>query len=398
MIKLTKEKSDRMSIFDQVYARQNTHSLKWDKMEAVYQIEDASQLLAMWVADMDFAPPQAVIDALHKRMEHPIFGYSIMSEASKQAIVGWFERRHRWTINPQTMLFHSGVVPAIATIVDCFTTTEDTIVVSAPIYPPFFNVPKNLKRPFIFCDLIEDNGHYRFDFDTLEEAFKEASLYILCNPHNPGGMTWSQQDLETIVALAIKHNVLILSDEIHGDLLIDDNKHIPLLTVARAEEANIITCIAPTKTFNIAGIQAAMMVVPNEDLKRQLQQYGMAHGHFELNTFAAVVLEAAYNEGDAWLDELQHYLSKNMDYVINELTQIPGIRIQKPQATYLMWIDYRETGLEEKEVMQRLLDHHLALDPGTKYSEKGRGFLRMNVAAPFATIQEGVKRFTQAFA
>lgn len=386
-----------MSVFDQVYPRRNTNSLKWDKMEKVYNMEDASELLAMWVADMDFAPPQAVINALHKRLEHPIFGYSLVNEDCKNAIVSWFKRRHNWTIDPSTILFQSGVVPAIANIVDTFTQVGDKIVVSAPIYPPFFNVPKNQKRELILCDLNEDNGIYSFNFDTLEAAFKEAKMYILCNPHNPGGMTWSKDDLEKIVELAIKHDVLILSDEIHADLLIDGHTHIPLLTVARAEEAKIVTCIAPTKTFNIAGIQAAMIVAPNKQLHKAIELYGIAHGHFELNTFVSTALEAAYNEGDAWLDELQSYLSKNMDYVIKELTKIPGIKINKPQATYLVWIDYRETGLEEKEMMNRLLTiGKLALDPGTKYSETGRGFLRMNVAAPFELIKDGVERFKKA--
>ncbi|WP_431027641.1 MalY/PatB family protein [Lysinibacillus sp. LZ02] len=386
-----------MSVFNQVYPRRNTRSLKWDKMEKVYNMDDASELLAMWVADMDFAPPQAVVDALHKRLEHPIFGYSLVDDHCKNAIVSWFERRHNWTIDPNLMLFHSGVVPAIANIVSAFTEPNDKIVVSTPIYPPFFNVPKNQKRDLIMCDLHEENGTYRFNFDTLEAAFKEAKMYILCNPHNPGGMTWSQQDLEKIIELAIQHDVFILSDEIHADLLIGDNKHIPLLTVARANEANIITCIAPTKTFNIAGIQAAMTVSSNVELKRALEQYGAAHGLFELNAFVSTAVEATYTEGDAWLDELRTYLSNNMDYVIEELTKIPGIHIQKPQATYLIWIDYRETGIEEKDMMNRLLTiGKLALDPGTKYSEAGRGFLRMNVAAPFETIQEGVERFKKA--
>lgn len=386
-----------MSVFDQVYERRNTNSLKWDKMDKVYNMEDTSELLAMWVADMDFAPPQAVLDALHKRLQHPIFGYSLVNDDCRDAIVSWFKRRHNWTIDPNTILFQSGVVPAIANIIDTFTQVGDKIVVSTPIYPPFFNVPKNQQRELIFCDLHEENGVYRFNFDTLETAFKEAKMYILCNPHNPGGMTWSKTDLEKIVELAIKHDVFILSDEIHADLLIDGHQHIPLLTVARAEEANIVTCIAPTKTFNIAGIQAAMIVTPNKQLQRALELYGIAHGHFELNTFVSTALEAAYNEGDAWLDELQQYLSKNMDYVIEQLTAIPGIKINKPQATYLVWIDYRGTGLEEQEIMNRLLTiGKLALDPGTKYSEAGRGFLRMNVAAPFETIKEGVERFKKA--
>lgn len=389
-----------MSIFEETHARRNTRSVKWDKMNEVYSLSNASDILPMWVADMDFAAPQPVIDALYKRLEHPVFGYSYVCDDCKEAIVSWFKKRHQWTIDPATILFNQGVVPAIASIVEAFTAPGDKIAVSTPVYPPFFKVPQHQQREIVSCDLIEDNGTYHYDFRQLEEMFKQGvKMYILCNPHNPGGIVWPQEDLERLVELAIQYDVFIISDEIHADLLLDENKHIPLLTVKRADEANIITCIAPTKTFNIAGIQAAMMVVPNEQFRQKLEQYAFAHGQSGLNTFAAAAVQSAYTHGEQWLDELLSYLSKNMDYIIEELTAIPGIQIAKPQATYLLWIDYRATGLEEKEVMDRLLTvGKLALEPGTKYGEAGRGFLRMNAAASFETIKDGVQRFKKAFA
>lgn len=388
-----------MSVFDKVYGRRSTRSLKWDLMNTVYNIPDSSEILPMWVADMDFAAPQQITDALHKRLEHPVFGYSYVCDDCKDAIVSWFERRHQWTIDPAAILFNQGVVPAIASIVETFTEPGDKIAVSTPVYPPFFNIPNHQQRSIVSCDLVEDGGTYRYDFYQLEEAFKQGvKMYILCNPHNPGGTVWAQEDLERLVELAIQYDVIIISDEIHADLVLDGNKHIPLLIVKRAEEAKILACIAPTKTFNIAGIQAAMTVVPDPHLRAQLEQHALAHGHFELNTFAPAAIHAAYTFGDAWLDELLDYLSKNMDYVIGELNTIPGIQVTKPQATYLLWIDTRATGLEENEVMNRLLTvGKLALEPGTKYGEAGRGFLRMNVAAPFETIKDGVQRFKKAF-
>ncbi|MGM9950143.1 MAG: MalY/PatB family protein [Lysinibacillus sp.] len=388
-----------MSIFDELHVRRSTRSVKWDKMDMVYNFPDTSDVLPMWVADMDFAAPKEVIDALRKRLEHPVFGYSYVCDDCKNAVVSWFERRHQWTIDPKTILFNQGVVPAIASIIETFTEPGDKIAISTPVYPPFFNVPQHQQREVVSCDLIEEDGFYHYDFDRLEETFKQGvSMYILCNPHNPGGIVWSQEDLERLVELAIQYDVMIISDEIHADLLIDGSRHIPLLTVKRADEARIITCIAPTKTFNIAGIQAAMMVVPNSLFRSKLTQHALAHGHFELNAFASAAAQAAYAHGDAWLDELLAYLSRNMDYVIQELTAIPGVQVAKPQATYLMWIDYRATGIEEKEMMDRLLTTgKLALEPGTKYGEAGRGFLRMNVAAPFETVKDGVQRFKKVF-
>lgn len=386
-----------MSIFDKVISRKNTRSVKWGKMETIFNVEDATDILPMWVADMDFQAPQVVLDALKERLEHGIFGYSYVCEGCKKAIVQWFETRHNWPINPNTILFHHGVIPIIASTLETFTSKEDKIGMLSPVYPPFFNIPKSQEREIIHLVMDENDGQYSIDFEKLEDLFKQIKLFILCNPHNPAGIVWSKEELEKIVDLAIQYDVYLLSDEIHADLIFGDKKHIPVCTLENAKNAKVIAAIAPTKTFNLAGIQAAMMVVENDELRKQLEAHSQAHGQTDLNAFAAASVKAAYLEGASWLDELIAYISKNMDYVIKELNELRGIKVRKPDGTYLLWIDYRETGFTEKEMMDRLLNiGKVALEPGTKYGTAGRGFLRMNVACPFELVKDGVERFKRA--
>ncbi|MFY3791836.1 MalY/PatB family protein [Ureibacillus sp. MALMAid1270] len=392
-----------MSInFDAIYNRRNTNSLKWDqfkdRIKAKYNVHDSDDILPMWVADMDFAIPEVITDAIKERLDHPIFGYSYVSDLCKQAIQNWFIKRHNWKIETNTILFQQGVVPAIASIIETFTEPGDKVCISTPVYPAFFNIPKAQKREVVAVDLTLRNNAYEYDFVALEDAFKTGvKVYILCNPHNPGGVVWSEKDLETLVQLCIKYDVLLISDEIHADIVFEGYKHIPTLMVKDAEKAKIITCIAPTKTFNIAGIHAAMMVVPDNRLRMELSQNLQAHGLGDLNILAAPAVQAAYEKGEEWLDSMIQYISKNMDYVVEELNKIEGITVTKPNATYLLWIDYRETGLSESEMMERLLvKGRLAIEPGTKYEEAGRGFLRINVACPFETVKEGVQRFKKS--
>lgn len=387
-----------MSNFDLVLQRRKTRSLKWDMMEKIYSLEDASQVLPMWVADMDFKAPQPVLDAIQDRLEQGILGYSYVCEGCKKSIISWFEKRHKWQIDSSTILFHHGVIPIIATVIETFTKPGDQIGMMTPVYPPFFNLPASQNRQITQVTLREQKGKYSIDFDMLEQTFKEGvKLFILCNPHNPGGIVWTNDDLQSIVDLAIQYDVMILSDEIHADLTTKGHQYTPLLSLPNASNAKIITAIAPTKTFNLAGIQAAMMVVPNEDLRAKLEQNAVAHGYTELNVFASAAVQAAYTYGAAWLDELLEYIDKNMDYCRNELNAIQGIHVRKPEGTYLMWIDYRGTGLTEEEIMHQLLHiGKVALEPGTKYGEAGRGFLRMNVACPFETLQDGIERIKKA--
>lgn len=388
--------------FDELYNRTNTNSLKWDqfkdRIKDKYNVHESDDILPMWVADMDFAIPEVISDAIKERLNHPIFGYSYVSEQCKQAIQQWFEKRHNWSIDPTTILFHQGVVPAIATVIETFSEPGDKICISTPVYPAFFNIPQAQKREVVACDLVANDNGYEYDFVALEEAFKTGvKIYILCNPHNPGGVVWSEQDLEKIVQLCITYDVLLLSDEIHADIVFEGYQHIPTLAIKDADKAKIVTAIAPTKSFNIAGIHAAMMVVPDDSLRQQLTENLQAHGLGDLNLLAAAGVQAAYEKGEEWLDAMIQYISTNMDYVVQELNQIDGITVTKPNASYLVWIDYSKTGITESEIMQRLLvKGRLAIEPGTKYGEAGNGFLRMNVACPFETVKDGVERFKKA--
>lgn len=391
-----------MNNFDHVENRLNTNSIKWDKISTVFHLEDATNVLPMWVADMDFAAPPVLINALKKRLDHPVFGYSFESKSCTNAFTNWMEKRHNLHVEPKWVLYHEGVVPAIASIIETFTMESDAILVTPPIYPPFFTVPKRLNRIVKECPLLEKEGEYSFDFEKFEKITQEADvkLFILCHPHNPGGIEWSEHTLKKIIQICVKNDVLILSDEIHADLMLDGQKHTPLAKVAGELQNHIITCCAPTKTFNIAGIQAAMIIVPDQQKRLQLKKNAAKHARMGLSIFAATAVEAVYSdEGEQWLDQLLEYISSNMDLVIQSLTAaIPGIKIQKPQATYLLWIDYRNTGLTEEEAMNRLLTiGKLALEPGTKYGEQGKGFLRMNVGCARSVVEDGISRFIKAF-
>lgn len=388
-----------MSEFENVINRRESRSIKWDMMEDIYGIEDASDILPMWIADMDFAAPKVVIDAIQERLNHGVFGYSYICDACKDAVRNWLQERHAWQTKNEWMLFHHGVIPAIASVIETFTTKDDAVLITSPVYPPFFQIPGHMERTVVECTLLENEGRYSIDFAAFEQALqKNVKLFILCNPHNPGGIVWTIEELQKIIELCAKYDVLILSDEIHADLVFPEHKHIALASVAGEEAKRIITCVAPTKTFNLAGVQAAMMIVTDENVRAKLEQNALAHGQMQLNTFAAAALKAAYEKGGPWLEELVNIISTNMDYVIQKLqSAIPGINIKKPHGTYLLWIDYRDTGLTEEDMMDKLLNKgKLALEPGTKYGEAGRGFLRMNIACPPATVEDAVQRFITA--
>lgn len=388
-----------MKEFELVIDRKETRSVKWGNMEAVYGIDDASDILPMWIADMDFKAPQPIIAAMQERLDHGVFGYSYICTKCKDSVRSWLSSRHGWETQNDWMLFHHGVVPAIGTVVETFTKEGDNVLITSPVYPPFFNVPGHQNRNIIDCQLKEENGNYFIDFEAFERSLQQdVKLFILCNPHNPGGIVWSEEELRKILRLCKQYDVLVLSDEIHADLVLPDFKHIPLAKLAEEEGGKVITCVAPTKTFNLAGIQCAIMITEDEKLREALQQSAMAHGQMDLSAFAASALVSAYTECGEWLENLLEIISSNMDYVIDQLPKaVPGVSIQKPHSTYLLWIDYRGTGLSEEEMMDKLLNKgKLALEPGTKYGEAGRGFLRMNIATPRAIVEDGVNRFIKA--
>lgn len=384
----------QLSQFDQVINRKKTDSVKWDYTKRIFGVED---VLPMWVADMDFQAPEEVIDALHTRVDHGIFGYTMPGSKMEEAVKNWLKSRHSWEIDPKTITYSPGIVTAISMAIHAFTTSEDKIVVQPPVYYPFFEIAQKHKREVLYNQLLlNENFRYEIDFNDLEEKLSDerTKLFILCNPHNPSGRVWSEEELTKIGDLCIKHNVLIISDDIHSDLLLFGNQYTPIASIRKDIANQTITCIAPSKTFNLAGLQASILLIPNDSLKRRYNEVQQLFGVMGINTLGADAMQAAYEHGSNWLDELIQYLQENVllieEYLMNHL---PQVKIMRPESTYLVWIDVRSLNKSDKELQELLLNKgKLALHIGSKFGENGEGFLRMNIACPKETLLDGLKR------
>ncbi|MDA1476227.1 MalY/PatB family protein [Bacillus changyiensis] len=383
--------------FNTTHKRLGTQSVKWDLTNELFGVKDA---LPMWVADMDFRAPQEVIDALFERLEHGVFGYTSTSMKTKEAVVKWLSKRHGWEIEPSFITFSPGVVTALAIAVQAFTEPGDQVIVQPPVYPPFFEMVKKNGRSLLHNPLIETGGHYEMDFADLEKKFKDhdVKLFILCNPHNPSGRSWTKEELLKLGELCLHHQVTVISDEIHSDLMLDGLKHTPFASLSQELSELSITCIAPSKTFNLAGLQASAIIIPDHAKRSTFTKVLERLGLTSLNTFAVTAIEAAYTKGESWLDQLIPYIENNMNEVRRFLeSELPEIKIFKPDASYLLWLDCRAFGLSDQEMKRKLLHQgKLILEPGPKYGPGGEGFVRMNVACPLSVVKDGLNRLKMA--
>ncbi|WP_113926717.1 MalY/PatB family protein [Bacillus sp. P14.5] len=385
-----------MHNFDFSPDRKGTSSVKWDLTKTVFGRDD---VLPMWVADMDFPPPPQVLDSLHERIEHGVFGYTFTGDSLGKAVCSWMKERHNWAVKESSLLYSSGIVPAIATIINAFTEEGDGILMHSPVYTPFFSLAESNGRVVRKAPLIIKHGQYTVDFHAFEEALKQGvKLFLLCSPHNPGGRVWTKDELLKMAELCKTYNVLIISDEIHADLVHKPNKHIPIASLEKEIEEITLTLAAPSKTFNIAGLQASAMIIPNKDLREKVAEEHQKQGIFTLNTFGVVGMEAAYRHGDAWLDSLLSYLSENIREVTTFVEkELPELSVMDPEATYLLWFDFRKVGKTETELQDLLLNKgKLALEPGSKFGEDGEGFFRMNIACTRETLRDGLERLKKA--
>lgn len=378
--------------FDKVIDRSKSSSVKWDSTKNVFGTDD---VLPMWVADMDFHPPEEVIDAIRDRIDHGVFGYTFVPFSVTEAIQDWMKNRHDCEFKKSSIVFSEGVVPSISSAIRAYTEKGDRVLVHSPVYTPFFNMVKNNDRTLVTSNLIYENDRYELDFEDFEAKLKDGvKMFILCNPHNPGGRVWTRDELERIGDLCLKYDCLIVSDEIHSDLVFKPNVHIPIASIKEEFKEITTTFIAPSKTFNLAGIQASAAIIPNKELKAKFKEIQQQQGFFTLNTFAIAGMEAAYRKGEEWLEELLTYLDENMQLATQYINEnLPALKPMKADATYLLWIDCSELGLSDEELKEKLLyKGKLALEPGTKYGEGGEGFVRMNLACPRETLNEGLKR------
>ncbi|WP_347338981.1 MalY/PatB family protein [Paenalkalicoccus suaedae] len=386
-----------MHFFQEFIERKNTNSVKWDAVKTLYKSD--TELLPMWVADMDFRPPTAVIEALQERITHGVFGYTQIPDSTHQAIKDWYKNRQNFEIETEWITYSSGVVPSIGKTIQAFTEPGENVVVQSPVYTPFFSMVKDNGRNVVNVPLHEADGKYSIDFEALEEAFKnDAKLFLLCSPHNPVGRVWTREELHRIGLLCVQYDVILVSDEIHGDLVFEPHKQIPVASISQEIANQTITLIAPSKTFNLAGLQASAIITPNKKLRSKLQKIDRSQGFFTLNLAGIAAMEAAYSHGEEWLTELLDYLHGNAELVKSFIrAELPELSMELPEATYLLWIDFRKLGLSDEEIMDRLIKKgKLALNDGKSFGEGGSGFMRMNIACPRDTVAEGLKRLKLA--
>lgn len=385
--------------FDEIIPRHNTSCVKYDLLNHYFGSAD---LIPLWVADMDFKTPDFVVNAVKERASHEIYGYSIRPPSYDEAIINWFKRRHHWEINKEWMAFSPGVVPAMNMIVMGFTEPGDEIIVQPPVYFPFFSAVENNNRKLVHNQLLYKNGRYFFDFDDLEANITvRTKMLLLCNPHNPVGRAWTKDELSQLASICLKHNILILSDEIHCDLALPPHKHVPTATLSEAIANQTITTVAPSKTFNLAGMATSSVIISNPELKKKydkiLDQVHVGMG----NLFGNVATEAAYTHGDEWLDQMLDYVKDNCRFVIDYLeTFLPQIKPIPLEATYLLWLDCRNLGFgsdkELKEFMTKKAG--LAMSEGASFGPGGEGFMRMNLACPRAVLVKALEQLKQAYA
>lgn len=376
--------------FDQLIDRRSSNSLKWD----VKEIE-----LPMWVADMDFQTAPEIRQALARRVEHGIFGYSIIPDEWYLAYQNWWKRRHQFLIEKQWLMFVTGVVPAISSAVRKLTTPGENILIQTPVYNIFFNSILNNGRNVLESPLKYRDGVYEIDFGDLEEklADSQTTMMILCNPHNPVGKIWDRETLARIGALCRKHHVIVLSDEIHCDLTVPGKEYIPFASVSEDCRENSITCIAPTKTFNLAGLQTAAIMVPGEAFRNKMYRAINTDEVAEPNAFAVQAAVAAFSEGEAWLDALRTYLEENRRFAKRWLEErVPKIRLVDAEATYLLWLDCRALRGDASDFAGHLRETTgLYVSEGAQYGKCGAEFLRMNIACPRKTLEDGLKRLEE---
>lgn len=388
--------------FDRIISRNGTYSAKWEGFEAKFPGYNVEGALCMWVADMDFMCPHEVITAVKNRAEHGIYGYTSVAavEAFKEAASGWFERRYDYRTNTEWMLFIGGVVPSINSAIQEFTEPGDGIIVQQPVYYPFSDGVNDCGRTLKNNQLIGTNGYYSIDFENLEKLVREPTtkLIILCNPHNPVGRVWTRDELYRICKLCCDNGILIFSDEIHADLIMKGHTFVSTGTLSNDISQNLIISFAPTKTFNIAGLGASIIVVPNDQIRNKLEKRMLINRYPGSNVFGPIAGEAAYLHGDCYVDELVDYIEGNIDYAI-EYTQehLKGVRIIKPEGTYMVWVDFRDTGMNSKEIYTFILEKaKIAVDPGEWFGSGGDGFARFNFACPRSTVVTAMERLKNA--
>ena len=385
--------------FDEIIDRRNTSCLKYDfAAERGYPAD----ILPFWVADMDFRTPTPVIDALKARATHGIFGYTQVKDDYFTVLQNWFRTRHDWTVERSDLIITPGVVFAIVNAIRAFTKKGDAVLIQQPVYYPFANMIRQNERVLVDSPLRLIEGHYEIDFEDFEQKVIEHSvkLFILCSPHNPVGRVWTRAELEQLAAICLRHNVIVIADEIHEEFVRPGFRHIPFASLSEEAAAITVTCTSPSKTFNLAGLQISNIFIRNAQLRRRFKEELSRTGYDEPNTLGLTGAKAAYEHGAEWLTQLLAYIEENYARTKSFLAaHLPKVKIIEPEGTYLLWLDFSAYGLTDEALNEKIIrDAHLWLDDGPIFGAGGSGFQRINIACPWATLETGLQNLAEAFA
>jgi cystathionine beta-lyase len=389
--------------FDRIYDRENTDSAKWNNLREMFGSDD---VIPMWVADMDFPAAQPIIDALKNRAEHPFYGYTHPDDSVVQSVVDRMQRKFDWKIEPEWVVFTPGVIPALNVAVRALTHPGDGIVIQEPVYYPFFSVVNSSGCHIVNSGLKLENDRYLMDYSDLENKFVSGTgmrganrnrAIIICNPHNPVGRLWDRDELTRMGEIVIRNGRVVISDEIHCEILFRGYRHTPFASISDKFAQNSITCMAPSKTFSLAGIEISTIIIPNKELRDVFNsaRTGILPGP---NLFGYAALEAAYRYGDEWLEQVLDYLQGNLDFMNEYITEkIPEIKVIQPQGTYLIWLDCRELGLDNTELRKFMREKaKIGLNDGYMFGDSGSGFQRINIACPRSILEEALSRIEKA--
>lgn len=382
--------------FDEIIERKNTDCLKYDWAKDIFGSDD---VIPMWIADMDFRTPQCIVDVMRKRMEHEIFGYTFLSPQWKPAIINWISRRYSWHVMEEEIGFVGGIVPAIAYIIQCFTNEGDKVLIQPPVYHPYNNVTRDFKRIPVNNPLRLVDGQYEIDFADFEEKAKGCKLFLLCNPHNPGGRVWSAEELRRMAEICAENNVLVVSDEIHCDMTLYGYKHTPFAIVSDAAAQNSITLMAASKTFNIAGLKSSYHITPNTNIRERYNEFLRINELDCAHLFASEAVAAAYNHGEEWLNQMLAYVEGNIDFMHDFIKKnMPKLDIIRPQASYLVFIDARGLQMPQEELVDFFAKKaKVGMNDGAMFGQEGRGFMRMNVGCPRSILKKALEQIKTAY-
>lgn len=382
--------------FDEIVQRKHTDCLKYDNVKEIFGTEE---ILPMWIADMDFKTPDFIVEAIRKRLDHELLGYTYCCKRWRPAIQNWVSRHYNWSIEPEEIGFVGGIVPAISFALQCFTKAGDKVLIQPPVYHPYHHVTHDLERTLVLSPLKLVDGQFTIDFADFEEKIKGCKVFLLCNPHNPGGRVWTREELERMCEICVKNGVLVISDEIHCDMALKGYRHIPFASINEDAKNNCITLMAASKTFNIAGLKSSYHIIQNEEIRNRYNAFLRKSELDTAHVFATGPVATAYEGGDEWLAQMLEYVEGNIDFMEQYLKEkMPKMGMIRPQASYLVFLDARGLGLPHDQLVEFFIrEAKVGMNDGAMFGEEGSGYMRMNLGCPRSVLEKALNQIKMAY-